>query len=83
MDIVREIAPHNIVLITGIAHDIILHRTNDLHRKRPSQTATEIEEIQNYIKHTAIAYCKELCIKFDTLDFTEYKRFRNLLTQDG
>ena len=83
LDVVRGIAPHNMVLVTGNPHDIILHRTNDLHRKRHSQTATEIEEIQNNIKHTAIAYCKELGIRFDTLDFTEYKRFRNLLTQDG
>lgn len=80
LDVVRGIAPRNMVLITGTAHDIILHRTNDLHRKRPSQTATEIKEIQNNIKHTAIAYCKELGVRFDTLDFSEYKRFSSILT---
>ena len=83
LNVVKEIAPHNMVLITGNPYDVILHRTKDLHRKRHSQTATEIEEIQSYLRHIAISYCKELGIRFDTLDFSEYKRFEHLVTQDG
>lgn len=83
LDVVREIAPHKMILLTANPHSILSHCTNDIHRKRHSQTATEIEEIQNYLKHIAISYCEELGIRFDTLDFTEYKRFKDLLTQDG
>ncbi len=83
LDVVKDIAPQNMILVTGNAQDIISHRTNDQYKHRPSQTVNEIEQIQNYLKHVAISYCKELSIRFDTLDFSEYKRFSNILTEDG
>lgn len=83
LDIVKKIAPHNIVLIKGNAQDIILHRINDPHRNRPNQTITEIEKSQPFLEQIAISYCKKLGIRFDTLDFSEYKKFSNLLSQNA
>ncbi len=59
LDVVKDIAPQNMILVTGNVQDIISHRTNDQYKHRPSQTVNEIEQIQNYLKHVAISYCKE------------------------
>lgn len=82
LDVVKDIAPHNLILIQGNAQDIISHRISDPHKNRPNQTADEIEESQQFLEQIAINYCKEICIRFDKLYFNEYKKFSELLTED-
>lgn len=82
LSVVQEIAPHNIVLIKGKAQDIISHRIKDLRKNRPNQSVTEIEKSQQFLETIAISYCKRLGIRLDTLDFSEYKKFSDLLSQN-
>jgi adenylate kinase len=82
LDVVKNIAPHNLVLIQGNAQDIISHRINDPHKNRPNQTVDEIEKNQQFLEQMAINYCKEICIRFDKLCFNEYNKFTELLTKN-
>lgn len=79
LDVVRDIAPHNVVLIQGNAQDIISHRINDQHKNRPNQTTDEIDQNQDFLEQIATNYCEEMCIRFDKVYFHEYKRFSDLL----
>jgi adenylate kinase len=81
LDIVRKIAPSNIVLLEGNSHDILLHRIYNPQKKCFKETISEIDRNQQLLKQIAIGYCKELGIRFDTLDFSEYKKFSNILSQ--
>ena len=83
LNIVEQIAPQNIILIQGNPREIFSHRINNTYKNGSNQTVAEIEQVQNYLKYITVKYCKELCIKFDILDFSEYKRFESLLVQNG
>lgn len=81
LDIVKRISPSNIVLIEGNSHDILSHRIHNPQKKCFKETISEIDRNQQLLKQIAISYCKKLGIRFDTLDFFEYKKFSNLLCQ--
>lgn len=83
LKIVKQIAPQNIILIQGNSHEIFSHRINDTCKDHPNQTVAEIERIQSYLKYITLNYCKELSVKFDILDFSDYKRFSDVLIEDG
>ena len=82
LDVVKKIAPYNIILIRGSAQDIISNRISDPHKNRLSQTENEIDDSQEFLEQIAISYCKKMCIKFDKLYFYEYKNFSNLLSEN-
>ena len=81
LDIVKKINPYNIILVHGDSREILSHRIINLQKKYFKETISEIDKNQQLLKQIAISYCKKLGIRFDALDFSEYKKFSNLLRQ--
>jgi adenylate kinase len=79
LDIVKKIAPYNIILIQGDSRDIFLHCIKDCKKKRSEKKIFEINREQQYTKKIATNYSIKLGIKFNTIHFSDYTEFKKLL----
>jgi adenylate kinase len=82
LSIIKKISPNQIILIQGKPEEIIEHRSNDSHKKRPAAGKDIINKKQNLLEKYAHESCKELNIKFEILNFLDYNRFVALLRQN-